>query len=331
MTAPIRSASLFQRCKTLSSGFPFKGNVDLRQLEDCLEQHAGAVPLVLITITNNACGGQPVSLRNLRGVRSLCDRFGVPLYLDACRFAENAWLVKQREKGQRHRPARAIAREMFDLADGCTMSAKKDLLVNIGGFPACRDADLASRVRQRMVVTEGFPTYGGMAGRDLEAVACGLRESLDEDYRVPAREHPLRRRTSRAGIRSSSCRADTRCSRCCAVPGSSASYPAARTGTRGRALPRRRRRACEIGTVMLGRNDALRAMSSSAWRSRGGPTRRAMDYVIEIVAAVWERRAQVVGFETPPRWCCGTGARFRRVGVEGPSRAGVSRDLVESS
>jgi tryptophanase len=162
---------------------PFKGNLDLEALAALLAATPRArVPFVLMTITNNGAGGQPVSLANLRAVRALCDGHGVRLFLDAARFAENAQLVREREPGQEGREARAIAREAFDLADGCLMSAKKDGLVNIGGFLALRDRRLAEELRRAMVVGEGFPTYGGLAGRDLEAMASGLEEVLDPAY-----------------------------------------------------------------------------------------------------------------------------------------------------
>jgi len=181
---------------------PFKGNVDLGALERTLLEDGERVPLVMVTVTNNTGGGQPVSLENLRGVRALCDRFRKPLFLDACRFAENAWFIKTREAGQSARTPREIAREMFSLADGCTMSAKKDGLANIGGFLALDDDAWAERCRNLLILTEGFPTYGGLAGYDLEAVARGLEEVVEEPYlryRIRSIEY-LHERLEAAGV-----------------------------------------------------------------------------------------------------------------------------------
>ncbi|MGE5257808.1 MAG: tryptophanase, partial [Hyphomicrobiales bacterium] len=161
----------------------FKGNMDIGALERLLkEKGPEQVPLVMMTVTNNSCAGQPVSMGCIRRVSELCRSYQIPFFIDACRFAENAWFIKNREPGCKGRSVKQLAQEMFSYADGCTMSGKKDGLVNIGGFLAVNDDALAQKARNILIVTEGFPTYGGLAGRDLEAFAQGLEEVVDEDY-----------------------------------------------------------------------------------------------------------------------------------------------------
>jgi tryptophanase len=161
---------------------PFKGNIDLAKAEALLEAEGDRIPFGMITVTNNTGGGQPVSMANIRAYAALLERHGKPLIIDACRFAENAMFIKMRESGYENTPVKAIAQEMFSYADGATMSAKKDAMVNIGGFIVLRHDEWMDAVRSLEILTEGFPTYGGLAGRDLEAMAVGLQEGLDEDY-----------------------------------------------------------------------------------------------------------------------------------------------------
>jgi tryptophanase len=162
---------------------PFKGNMDVDRLQHLIEsQGTERIPLVMLTITNNSAGGQPVSMANVKAVRQICDRYGIPLFFDACRFAENCWFIREREPGYGAKSVREIARELFSYGDGCTMSAKKDGLVNIGGFLAFNSDDWARKATNLLILIEGFPTYGGLAGRDLEAMARGFQEVLNEDY-----------------------------------------------------------------------------------------------------------------------------------------------------
>ncbi|MDP9043109.1 MAG: tryptophanase [Bacteroidota bacterium] len=162
---------------------PFKGNMDVIALKKTIEEKGSAnIPLCILTVTNNSGGGQPVSMQNIKEVRRICSEYKIPLFIDACRFAENSYFIKLREQGYHDKPVSEIAKELFSNADGCTMSAKKDAFANIGGFLAMQDEGLALKCRNLLVITEGFPTYGGLAGRDLEAISIGLKEVLEENY-----------------------------------------------------------------------------------------------------------------------------------------------------
>ena len=161
---------------------PFKGNIDLEKLEETLSKEKENIPYVLMTVTNNTGGGQPVSMENLKATRELCNKYGVPMFLDACRFAENSWFINQREEGYESIEIREIAKEVFRLSDGCTISLKKDGFGNIGGFIGLNDDKIAAECKNMLILTEGFPTYGGLAGRDLDALAQGLKEITDKSY-----------------------------------------------------------------------------------------------------------------------------------------------------
>ena len=283
---------------------PFKGNVDLEALERTLHEDGARVPLVMVTITNNSGGGQPVSLGNLRGVRRLCDRYAKPLFLDACRFAENAWFVRQREAGQADRTPKAIAQEMFGLADGCTMSAKKDGLANIGGFLALNDDAWAERARTLLILTEGFPTYGGLAGYDLEAIARGLEEVVDPSYlqyRIRSIEY-LAEKLVAAGVPllqpagGHAIYLDARALVShlppTAYPGISLVNDLYLTGGV---------RGAEIGTVMFGLQPDGREVPPAMDLVRLAIPRRVytqshIDYVAEVVADVAARRASLPGY-----------------------------------
>jgi len=283
---------------------PFKGNMDLAALDAFLAKRSADVPVVFVTVTNNSGGGQPVSLRNLRQVRTLCDRYGVPLFLDACRFAENAWFIKAREEGQADRSIPDIVRDMAALADGMTMSAKKDGLANIGGWLAMNDDALAERCRNLLILTEGFPTYGGLAGRDLEAIAQGLEEVVDENYlryRIRSTEY-LADAIDRAGVPivkpagGHAVYIDAREMLPhippLQYPGQSLAVALYEAGGI---------RSVEIGTVMFGRHpDGAESPAPMDLVRMAIPrrtyTQSHIDYVIEVVLAVAERARDLPGY-----------------------------------
>ena len=286
---------------------PFKGNMDVPALERLIaDVGPEKIPLCMLTVTNNSGGGQPVSMANVRAVSAVCRRHGIPLYIDACRFAENAWFIRQREAGYADRAPIDIAREMFALADGATMSAKKDGMANIGGFIASNDAEVAQQERNLLILTEGFPTYGGLAGRDLEAIALGLYEALDEDYllyRITSTTY-LGRHIADAGVP------------IVEPPGGHAVYIDAAAlfpqipplELPGQALVAELYReagirAVEIGTVMFGRRDASTGVETAAQMElvrlaipRRVYTQSHIDYVVEAILNVYARRGEVRGY-----------------------------------
>jgi tyrosine phenol-lyase len=290
-----------------ASRHPFKGNMDVPALAELLGRVGRErVPLVMLTVTNNSGGGQPVALENVRAVSAACRNHGVPFYIDACRFAENAWFIKLREEGYGAHTPLAIAREMFALADGCTMSAKKDGLANIGGFLATNDDRLAQRERDLLILTEGFPTYGGLAGRDLDAIATGLREALDEDYllyRITSTTY-LGDHIARAGVP------------IVEPPGGHAIYidaaaffphiPPLELPGQALVVELYREagiRAVEIGTVMFGRRDSATGTEAAAPMElvrlaipRRVYTQSHVDYAVEAIINVWKRRTEVRGY-----------------------------------
>lgn len=286
---------------------PFKGNMDIGALERLIaEVGAGNIPLVMMTLTNNSGGGQPASMANIRAVSQICRKHGIPFYIDACRFAENAYFIKQREPGYADKTPLEIAREMFSYADGCTMSAKKDGLANIGGFLCTNDDALAQQERELLILTEGFPTYGGLAGRDLEATATGLREALDEhylQYRIRSTSY-LGEHIAQEGVP------------IVQPPGGHAIYIDA-----GRMLPHIPLlqypgqsvvvelyrlggvRSCEIGSVMFAQRDPETGAEQPAPRElvrlaipRRVYTQSHVDYVVEVILEVYRRREQLRGY-----------------------------------
>jgi len=291
---------------------PFKGNMDLDALGALLARRAADVPAVFVTVTNNSGGGQPVSIANIRSVRALCDRHRVPLFLDACRFAENAWFIRLREPGYADKPVADIVREMASYADGMTMSAKKDPLANIGGWLAMNDDALAEKCRNLLILTEGFPTYGGLAGRDLEAIAQGLKEAVDPDYlryRIRSTEY-LAEALDRAGVpivKPAGGHAVYLDARellphvpPLSYPGQSLAVALYETGGI---------RSVEIGTVMFGRHaDGTEAPAALDLVRLAIPrrtyTQSHIDYVIEAVTAVAARASELCGYrivDEPPQ------------------------------
>lgn len=285
---------------------PFKGNMDTAKLEAFIkEKGAVNIPVCMITITNNSGGGQPVSMQNIRETKAVCQRYGIPLFIDACRFAENAYFIKLREKGYESTAIETIVREIFSYADGCTMSAKKDALVNIGGWLAMNNSDWAQSARNLLILTEGFPTYGGLAGRDLEAIAAGLKEVVQEDYlhyRIISTQY-LADHLTKAGIP-------------VVLPaGGHAVYIDARTMLQhisplqypGQSLAVEMYldsgiRACEIGTVMFGLQPDGTEVPAAMDLVRLAIPRRVytqshIDYVIESLAAINERKNELRGMK----------------------------------
>jgi len=309
----------------LDSTYPFKGNMDVRALRELIDDTGSEnIPVIMVTITNNSGGGQPVSMANIREVSEVARGAGIPFYIDACRFAENAHFIKRREPGFENTPVIDIAREIFSYADGCTMSAKKDAFSNIGGFLCTNDAALAHQERNILILTEGFPTYGGLAGRDLEAIAVGLREILDEhylDYRLLSTRYVVDHLRD-AGIPVMS------------PAGGHAVYLDARRFLPhigplqypGQALAvelyvEAGIRAVEIGTVMFGldphtgEEQPARLELLRLAIPRRVYTQSHMDYVLEAIGRVWDRRDEVAGMRITraPKFLRHFTAHFERV------------------
>jgi tyrosine phenol-lyase len=278
---------------------PFKGNMDTARLVEVLAgSGAKRIPLVMLTITNNSGGGQPVSMENIRTVKEICRKHGIPLYIDACRFAENAYFIKLREPGYAQKSPREIAREMFSHADGCTMSAKKDGMANIGGFLCTNDDTLAQQEKDLLILTEGFPTYGGLAGRDLEAIAVGLNEALEEEY--------LKYRIASTAFLGNHIAAEG--VPIVQPPGGHAIYLDARAFLPhippaqfpGVALANELYleggiRSVEIGTLMFGEHANMDLVRLAI--PRRVYTQSHIEYVVEVILEVWRRREKIRGYE----------------------------------
>ncbi len=278
---------------------PFKGNMDVARLEETIARVGRqCIPLVMLTITNNSGGGQPVSMENIRAVKQVCSRHNIPLYIDACRFAENSYFIKLREPGYAQKTPREIAQEIFRHADGCTMSAKKDGLANIGGFLCTNDDAIAQQEKDLLILTEGFPTYGGLAGRDLEAIAVGLNEVLEEDYlnyRIVSTAY-LGNHIAQEGVP------------IVQPPGGHAIYIDARAflphvppaqfpgvALAGELYIEGGIRSVEIGTLMFGERATMDLVRLAI--PRRVYTQSHIDYVIEVILEVWRRRENIRGLE----------------------------------
>jgi tryptophanase len=293
--------------KIPSTPAPFKGNMDVDAFRNFIkEKGAENIPLCIVTVTNNSGGGQPVSMQNIRDVRAVCDEYKIPMFIDACRFAENCYFIKLREKEFEQVPVHAIVGELFSYADGCTMSAKKDAFANIGGFIALRNEELAMQCRNLLIISEGFPTYGGLAGRDLEAIAIGLKEVMDENYlqyRIRTTEY-LTEKLAAAGVPVMQ------------PAGGHAVYLDAKaflnhipvTQYPGQALVAALYlaggiRSCEIGSLMFGKYDEngnlVEAMMELVRLAipRRVYTQSHIDYVAEVIIEVYNNRHQIKGLE----------------------------------
>lgn len=283
---------------------PFKGNIDIAKLEAFIAQHGAAnIPFCMITVTNNTAGGQPVSLANIRAVKQVLKPHNIPLIMDAARFAENAYFIEQREEGQKGRPLIDIARDMFREADAATMSAKKDGLANIGGFLACNNEEWADKFRNLLILTEGFPTYGGLAGRDLEAVAVGLKEALEPSYQE----------YRHATVRYMADRLIAKGIPIVRPPGGHALFLDAKrfvphveplqypgTGLVNALYLEAGIRSCDLGSAMFARFIDGKEVASPMELVRLAFPRRVytqshFDYVIEAILSVWEARAKIPG------------------------------------
>lgn len=298
-TGAIAVDLVIEEGKNPQSIHPFKGNMDKDALRSFIDETGSEnIPCVMLTLTNNSGGGQPVSMQNIHDIRKICDEFNLPLIFDACRFAENAYFIKIREEGYRDKSIRAICLEMFSLADGCTMSAKKDALVNIGGFLCLNNDDWASNARNLLILTEGFPTYGGLAGRDLDAIAVGLEEILEEDYlhyRIRSTEY-LGEKINMAGVP-------------IVLPvGGHAVYidakamlphiPASKFPGQTLAVELYLAggiRGCEIGSVMFGKSAQMELVRLAI--PRRVYTQSHIDYVVEVIIDVYENRNELIGME----------------------------------